>query len=73
MAVGPGKYDDLATYVREKAEAKGVVLIVIGGPEGPGFSVQGDLATMVMLPSMLRAMADQIEADLHSPSEDGRP
>ena len=29
MAEGPGKYDDLCTYVREQANAQGVLLIVL--------------------------------------------
>lgn len=40
MAFGPGKYDSLATYVREQTKAACVVLTVIGGDKGSGFSVQ---------------------------------
>lgn len=39
-SAGPGKYDALCTYVREKAEAAGVILIVLGGNKGHGHSVQ---------------------------------
>jgi hypothetical protein len=63
---GPGKYDDLATMVREQAKAKGVIVIVFGGDKGAGFSVQGDLETMLALPKILRSTADQIEQDLKS-------
>ncbi len=42
MARGPGKYDDLATYVRQQAEAKAVIIIVLGGKKGSGFSCQGE-------------------------------
>lgn len=38
MALGPGKYDDLCTYVREKAKAEGAIVIVYGGERGQGFS-----------------------------------
>ena len=41
-AYGPGVYDDLATDARLKARAAGVVLIVLGGRKGSGFSVQVD-------------------------------
>jgi hypothetical protein len=41
-----------------------VVVIVLGGDKGNGFSVQGDLATTLMLPKLLRATADQIEQDM---------
>ncbi len=34
MAFGPGKYDDLCTEVREKAKAKGVLVIIIDGDKG---------------------------------------
>jgi hypothetical protein len=58
---GPGKYDDLATMVREQANAKGVIVIVFGGDKGTGFSVQADLETLLALPKILRSTADQIE------------
>lgn len=70
MAEGPGKYDYLATYVRMKAMAEGVVVIVGGGLHGDGFSVQVTGATLErqiarhdQLVHVLRAVADQIEAD----------
>lgn len=63
MAVGAGKYDDLATTVREQAHARGVIVIVIGGDKGEGFAMQADLYTLMTLPPMLRHIADQIERD----------
>lgn len=38
MPVGPGKYDDVATRVRELTGAEAVALIVVGGVKGTGFS-----------------------------------
>lgn len=64
MALGPGKYDHLATSVRVKADARGVILLVLGGNLGSGFSVQADGPTTLQLPDLLRDMANQIEADL---------
>jgi len=64
MALGPGKYDPLATYVRESTHARGVVLLVVGGSHGSGFSVQGDQAVQMSLPDMLERMAASIRADL---------
>jgi NAD(P)H-dependent flavin oxidoreductase YrpB (nitropropane dioxygenase family) len=67
MAVGPGKYDDLCTLVREQLGIEfngGVALIVIGGPDGGGFSCQADLQTTARLPDLLERMAAQIRADL---------
>ena len=65
MTAGPGKYDELASYVRERAEALAAIVIVIGGNKGSGFSVQStgeDLTST--LPKLLRGMADQIEKDM---------
>jgi hypothetical protein len=64
MALGPGKYDNLATYVREQTGAQAVVLIVVGGHKGAGFCVQCRDDTSVRLPALLRSLADGIEADL---------
>lgn len=63
MASGPGKYDDLATYVREKAEAGLVIVVVMGGNHGSGFAVQAEarIVTPPDISRILRAMAEQIE------------
>lgn len=64
MAIGPGKYDDLATAAREAAEAEGVILIVVGGIRGSGFAVQLEGADLVQrLPKILRHLADEIEVN----------
>jgi hypothetical protein len=63
MPLGPGKYDHLATLVREQAGVDGpggVVVIVMGGKLGQGFSMQADLQTTLMLPNMLEDIAKQI-------------
>jgi hypothetical protein len=64
MALGPGKYDHLATHVREQAKARGVILLVVDGEHGMGFSVQTDLEVLVELPGILRRLADKIESDI---------
>ncbi len=63
MPTGPGKYDDACTAARLATDAAGVVLIVLGGKQGSGFSVQveGEDLTWA-LPALLRSVADQIEA-----------
>lgn len=64
MAVGPGKYDDLCTLVREKAQAQLVIVAVGGGNRGSGFSIQTtDPSQMLLVAKSLRNIADQIEAD----------
>jgi len=62
MALGPGKYDELCTKVRTEAKAGGVVLIVLRGDRGDGFSVQGPGEMVFVLPAILRQVADDIEA-----------
>jgi hypothetical protein len=62
MAFGPGKYDDLATEVRAKAKAEGVVVIVINGHLGGGFSAQLSPLMTLQLPQILRDIANQIDA-----------
>ena len=64
MPLGPGRYDDLCTYVREKAKADGAIIIVIRGEKGGGFSCQADAATTLALPDILENMARQIRDSL---------
>jgi hypothetical protein len=61
--LGPGKYDDLCTEVREKTGAESVILLVFDDNNGSGFSCQMTLPILLRLPEMLRSMADQIEAE----------
>lgn len=68
MALGPGKYDKLATWLRERAKADGVILIVLGGDKGDGFEAHlpahSHADSMLRTVAMLREMASQIEADV---------
>jgi hypothetical protein len=59
--IGPGKYDDLATYVRETAKAEGVVVLVLGGEKRNGMSAQLPLSLTPYIVAMLRNVADEIE------------
>jgi len=61
MALGPGKYDQTATVARITTGAKGIVLMVIGGDKGSGFSVQAPMEIQMNLPQLLRNLADEIE------------
>jgi hypothetical protein len=62
MPVGPGKYDAACTKALVECEAHTVVLIVLGGKHGTGFSLNSTDPTVVAkIPDLLRAMADQIE------------
>jgi hypothetical protein len=70
MAIGPGKYDDVCAKVRqavglidnngEMSRSGGVLLIVMGGDNGNGFSCQADLETTLALPDMLERVAAKI-------------
>jgi hypothetical protein len=64
MAMGPGKYDDEATAIREKLNAEGIILIVLGGDKGEGFSAQLNLEDSIKVPRILRVIADQIQFDM---------
>lgn len=64
MPLGPGKYDEICTLARQAAGSPhGCVLIVFGGNQGHGFSVQATPAVLEELPAILRDIAGQIEAD----------
>jgi hypothetical protein len=57
---GPGKYDDLATLVRERSDARAALVIVFEGNKGEGFSFQGDLLLLHKLPDILENIAGSI-------------
>lgn len=63
MAIGPGKYDDEVTELRERLKARGIVLLVRGGMRGDGFEVHLAREDLIKLPSILRDVADQVEKD----------
>lgn len=67
--LGGGRYDALADTARAAAGARAVVLLVIDGEHGSGFTVQelipaGGRPQIVgaVLVKLLRSMADSIEA-----------
>jgi len=62
--IGPGKYDELCTQVREQAKAPAAMIIVIEGDKGSGFSCQLAEGYGIDLSYILRLVADQIERDL---------
>lgn len=64
MPIGRGKYDDACTLARKATGAAGVLLIVVEGKFGPGFSVQATPDVIKRLPALLRSLADGIERDI---------
>jgi hypothetical protein len=68
MAGGPGKYDAVCTMARERTQARLLVLVVIDGIHGSGFSVQarGGPADVRELAALLRNMAQQLDEDANA-------
>lgn len=63
MPVGHGKYDSYSQRIISETHAETVIVAIIGGLKGNGFSVSSaDPDAHSKLPAMLRMMADQIEA-----------
>jgi hypothetical protein len=64
--IGPGKYDDICTEIRERTESTLCCLIIGGGNKGDGMSLQLVNDPSLILPTVmaLRAVADQLENDL---------
>lgn len=60
MPSGHGKYDREATLVRERTDAEVVVVIVLNGRAGSGFSVQHVSDATVDLPGLLDYLARNI-------------
>lgn len=62
-AKGGGKYDEVCMKAFKETESQGVLLIVIGGKEGHGFSAVMTREINDAIPGLLRKMADDIESD----------
>jgi len=61
MALGPGKYDELCTLVREETRAEAALVIIINGKKGSGFSCQSEhFDALLKLPELLEDIAKQI-------------
>jgi hypothetical protein len=66
MAFGAGKYDTALTKARKACASTAALLICMNGKKGPGFSCQADFDSLAKLPSILRTVADQTEADMRA-------
>lgn len=66
MALGPGKYDDLAQMVHFHTRGHMVLVAVVGGTRGHGFSVitEGGVPNTLKLADMLETIAKQLRADM---------
>lgn len=62
---GPGKYDATCTAAMLALNAEGVILIVMNGTNGNGFSANyASLKAQAATPAVLRSVADQMEQDI---------
>jgi hypothetical protein len=61
--IGPGKYDDACSAAWTATEAEGVLLIVINGNQGSGFSARASVRVLRDVPKILHSIADQLAAD----------
>lgn len=71
MPIGPGRYDDVTTLVRELTGAACVLVVVVGGRHGDGFDAQVDAGRVSSVRGVLqlqldalRMAADMLERDL---------
>jgi len=64
MAYGGGKYNDVVMRVIKELDAHGVILIVLAGNKGSGFSVAVEEGIILNVPEALRTLADEIDRDL---------
>jgi hypothetical protein len=63
MGIGPGKYDEACTAARKATKGRAVLLIVIEGASGSGFSVQSEPGHLAAVPWLLRDVASSIERE----------
>lgn len=54
------KYGNLCAEIREKYQADGVVLLILGGNEGSGFVIQADDNAQAQIPDFLEQAADKL-------------
>jgi hypothetical protein len=59
----PGRFDMVCSSVQQSTEAKCAAVIVIGGECGSGYSIAGSFDAQLLLPDILRKMADVLERE----------
>ncbi len=65
MPAGAGKYDDLCTAARVETDAEMVLLVILGGNRGHGFSMQQKShVDPLAIVQMLRDVATEIETSI---------
>jgi len=60
MALGAGKYGDIATELQQRFHAKGIILVVLDGDQGNGIELCGPAILHAGVPGFLEAVAKDI-------------
>lgn len=61
MPTGPGKYDSICTLVRETSHARAAIVIIIGGNQGTGYSLQTEMElSAIAMATILEEIATEI-------------
>lgn len=64
MPEGPGKYDTECEAARESTKAAAVLLIVLDGERGDGFSMTVDLSRLNLRPFQVAQLLRSVAADM---------
>jgi hypothetical protein len=68
--IGPGRYDKEADKLLKETQAQGIILLIINGNRGEGFSAtfarEWADQHAAKLPAYLRALAHHLENDLRA-------
>jgi len=70
MAIGPGIYDDICNAARISTNAEGVLLIIINGNKGTGFSCDAQEEYIHCVPDVLEDIAKGIRKEREGFHED---
>jgi hypothetical protein len=72
MPAGGGKFEDYTTRILMECDADAVIVMVVGGSRGPGFSVAAlDENFVGVLSKTMRDVCNQIDQDLLRKKMDG--
>ncbi len=59
--IGPGRYDQETREIQAQLSAGAIMLFVVDGERGTGFSVVGPVTVLEHVPRLLRKVADDLE------------
>lgn len=64
IMLGPGKYADLCSEIKDRVCAEVVVLIILSGDKGDSVSMDPPLEYSINTPKVLRELAAKLEIEL---------